>query len=65
MTTFSAQTRRQSGGGQLARKLAPIRCAIYTRKPPSSEESLEQEFNWLDAQRESGEAYIASQKHSG
>jgi len=40
-----------------------IRCAIYTRK--STEEGLEQEFNSLDAQRESAEAYIASQKHEG
>ena len=40
-----------------------IRCAIYTRK--SSEEGLAQEFNSLDAQRESGEAYIASQKGEG
>lgn len=40
-----------------------IRCAIYTRK--STEEGLEQEFNSLDAQRESGEAYIASQMHEG
>ena len=40
-----------------------IRCAIYTRK--STEEGLEQEFNSLDAQRESGEAYIASQQHEG
>jgi site-specific DNA recombinase len=40
-----------------------IRCAIYTRK--SSEEGLEQEFNSLDAQRESAEAYIASQKGDG
>jgi site-specific DNA recombinase len=39
------------------------RCAIYTRK--STEEGLEQEFNSLDAQRESAEAYIASQKHEG
>ncbi|TXK95716.1 hypothetical protein BMR02_12415 [Methylococcaceae bacterium HT1] len=37
------------------------RCAIYTRK--SHEEGLEQAFNSLDAQRESGEAYIQSQKH--
>jgi len=41
----------------------PIRCAIYTRK--STEEGLEQEFNSLDAQRESGESYIASMKHEG
>jgi site-specific DNA recombinase len=40
-----------------------VRCAIYTRK--SSEEGLEQEFNTLDAQREAGEAYIASQKNEG
>jgi site-specific DNA recombinase len=47
-----------------ARPTTPaIRCAIYTRK--SSEEGLEQEFNSLDAQRESGEAYIASQAGEG
>jgi len=40
-----------------------IRCAIYTRK--SSEEGLDQEFNSLDAQREAGEACIASQKNEG
>jgi site-specific DNA recombinase len=44
----------------IARKL---RCAVYTRK--SSEEGLEQEFNSLDAQRESCEAYIVSQKAEG
>src|SRR5215831_8561687 len=42
---------------------APVRCAIYTRK--STEEGLEQEFNSLDAQRESAEAYIKSQAHEG
>ncbi len=40
-----------------------VRAAIYTRK--STEEGLEQEFNTLDAQRESGEAYIKSQQHEG
>ena len=40
-----------------------VRCAIYTRK--STEEGLEQEFNSLDAQRESAEAYIKSQQHEG
>ena len=44
------------------RKVA-ARCAIYTRK--SHEEGLEQDFNSLDAQRESCEAYILSQKHEG
>ena len=38
-------------------------CAIYTRK--STEDGLEQEFNSLDAQRESGEAYIQSQIGEG
>ena len=40
-----------------------LRCAIYTRK--SSEEGLNMEFNSLDAQRESCEAYIASQRAEG
>jgi DNA invertase Pin-like site-specific DNA recombinase len=40
-----------------------LRCAVYTRK--SSEEGLEQEFNSLHAQRESCEAYIASQRSEG
>src|SRR5215470_11656975 len=43
--------------------LALVRCAIYTRK--STEEGLEQEFNSLDAQREAGEAFIASQLAEG
>ncbi len=40
-----------------------IRCAIYTRK--STDDGLDQDFNSLDAQRESAEAYIASMKHEG
>ena len=40
-----------------------MRCAVYTRK--STEEGLAQEFNSLDAQRESAEAYILSQQHAG
>jgi site-specific DNA recombinase len=44
-------------------KAQAVRCAVYTRK--SSEEGLEQEFNSLDAQREAGEAYIASQAGEG
>lgn len=40
-----------------------IRCAIYTRK--STEEGLQQDFNSLDAQRESAEAFISSQQHEG
>lgn len=38
-------------------------CAVYTRK--SVTDGLEQEFNSLDAQRKSGEAYIASMRHEG
>lgn len=45
------------------RLITQTRCAIYTRK--STEEGLEQEFNSLDAQREAGEAYVASQKAEG
>jgi site-specific DNA recombinase len=41
----------------------PLRCAIYTRK--STEEGLEQDFNSLQAQRESAEAYIRSQQLAG
>src|SRR5258708_40265650 len=41
---------------------APVRCAIYTRK--STEEGLDQDFNALDARRESAEAYIHSQAHA-
>ena len=40
-----------------------VRCAIYARK--STEEGLGQPFNSLDAQRESAESYIWSQRHMG
>jgi site-specific DNA recombinase len=50
-----------------SRKASPananVRCAIYTRK--STQEGLSQQFNSLDAQRESGEAFIKSQQHEG
>jgi site-specific DNA recombinase len=46
-----------------ANTVPTMRCAIYTRK--STEDGLEQEFNSLDAQRDSGEAYIKSQAHEG
>ena len=41
----------------------PIYCAIYTRK--STSEGLDQDFTSLDAQRESAENYINSQKNEG
>jgi site-specific DNA recombinase len=40
-----------------------VRCAVYTRK--STDEGLERDFNSLDAQRETCEAFIQSQKHEG
>jgi site-specific DNA recombinase len=40
-----------------------LRCAIYTRK--STEEGLDQEFNSLEAQRESAEDFIKSQRREG
>jgi len=51
------------GGASAARVVVKRRCAVYTRK--SSEEGLDMEFNSLDAQRESCENYIASQKAEG
>jgi DNA invertase Pin-like site-specific DNA recombinase len=53
-------TRKPSATPSPLRKL---RCAVYTRK--SSEEGLEMEFNSLEAQRESCEAYVASQRAEG
>lgn len=53
-------TRKQSTAPSPLQKL---RCAVYTRK--SSEEGLEMEFNSLEAQRESCEAYVASQRAEG
>lgn len=40
-----------------------LRCAIYTRK--STDEGLDQDFNSLEAQRESCASYIKSQTHEG
>ena len=53
-------TRRDPASSPLTRKR---RCAVYTRK--STDEGLEKEFNSLDAQRESCEAYISSQRSEG
>ena len=47
----------------MAKEPKDTRCAVYTRK--SHEEGLDQEFNTLDAQRQSAEAYIESQRHEG
>src|SRR3979490_3169203 len=53
-------TKKQSATPSPPQKL---RCAVYTRK--SSEEGLRVAFNSLEAQRESCEAYIASQRAEG
>ena len=40
-----------------------VRAAVYTRR--RSDEGLDQEFNYLDAQHEACSAYMASQRHEG
>ena len=40
-----------------------MRCAVYTRK--SSEEGLDQDYNSINAQRDAGHDYIASQRAEG
>jgi DNA invertase Pin-like site-specific DNA recombinase len=40
-----------------------VRCAVYTRV--STDQGLEQDFNSLDAQYDSSQAYIRSQAHAG
>ena len=51
---------KPSEKSKLVRKL---RCAVYTRK--STDEGLDMEYNSLEAQRDAGLAYIASQRHEG
>lgn len=48
---------------QIASNKSRKRCAVYCRV--SSDERLDQEFNSIDAQREAGHAYIASQRAEG
>jgi DNA invertase Pin-like site-specific DNA recombinase len=43
--------------------VAPKRCAVYCRV--STDERLDQSFNSIDAQREAGHAFIASQASCG
>jgi len=44
-------------------KTVRLRCAVYTRV--STDEGLDQEYNSIDAQRDAGHAYIASQRAEG
>jgi site-specific DNA recombinase len=55
--------RQALSNGRERTTVRKLRCAVYTRK--STEEGLEMEFNSLDAQRESCEAYVASQRAEG
>ena len=48
---------------QIATSKPRKRCAVYCRV--SSDERLDQEFNSIDAQKEAGQAYIASQRAEG
>jgi len=48
---------------QIAHAKARKRCAVYCRV--STDERLDQEFNSIDAQKESGHAYVASQRVEG
>ena len=48
---------------EIAATRARKRCAVYCRV--SSDERLDQEFNSIDAQKEAGHAYIASQRAEG
>jgi len=57
---FNQEASQPSSRGSAGQPVVKLRCAVYTRK--SSEEGLEMQFNSLDAQRDAGEAYIASQK---
>jgi DNA invertase Pin-like site-specific DNA recombinase len=56
-------TRKPVADPALPATVRKVRAAVYTRK--SSEEGLDMEFNSLDAQRESCEAYITSQRSEG
>ena len=56
-------TRRPQATTATAPVVRKVRCAVYTRK--STGEGLDKEFNSLDAQRESCEAYVTSQRAEG
>jgi len=54
---------RRAAADEIGGPARKLRCAVYTRK--SSEEGLDMDFNSLDAQRESCEAYVVSQRAEG
>jgi site-specific DNA recombinase len=59
----STTKNRRNGTGLVPRPPATVRVAVYCRV--SDDDGLGQEFNSLDAQRESIEAYVQSQRGSG
>ena len=63
MTKSLSPPSNSNSSSRLRSPVSSLKCAIYTRK--STEEGLEQEFNTLDAQRESAECYIKSQEAEG
>ena len=63
MASRNGQNGSANGGGNGQAIKPAVRCAIYTRK--STDENLDNDFNSLDAQRESAENYIKSQQHDG
>ena len=71
MPSSPSEPAQKGGSSQENNKTTPpiqepipaVRCAIYTRK--STEEGIDRDFNSLDAQRESAEAFILSQRSEG
>lgn len=63
MIARESQFKSRSTSSNTTSQTPVVRCAIYCRK--STDEGLSQEFNSLDAQRESCLAYVASQKQQG
>ena len=61
--SYTQAEQARGTGAPPQRRDGLVRCAIYTRK--STDEGLDQDFNSLDAQRESAEAYILRHKHEG
>ncbi len=60
---YDFQGRMYPSLSMIAREITGMCCAVYTRK--STDEGLDQEYNSIDAQRDAGHAYIASQRAEG
>lgn len=62
-SAFFQKSSGSRSGKSVQRILRKVRCAIYTRK--SHEEGLDQDYNSLAAQHDSGCAYVASHREEG